>query len=437
MLASAILGVLTICPTSCAPPPSPSADELAAVRAVLLRSEGASAARDDVLVRRLVALGTGAAPVLFSLATGEGVEALQIGDEPEAWMCPPERVGALALAALADLPAVAMREFLRAECRAHPDREVRVAALDVLGRQGSPEGLAMFFELVEASGDELEHRSLRAVAGEALLAMLRKDAATAAALERPLLAAPLPVQHLACEALARCNRPAAVGLLSKLFGRDPELDHVALEALAQLGERFPWRVGDEVSKRLRAALRRDEPRLRAAVAHALGRTKDAPSFPALIALLADPDPAVVRAARWALCEISGQTRIGDQAGWQRWLEAEISWWQEAGETRLEALDPRDSTRLSEALRELSMHPLARESVVDVLSSGLSELDPAARRVACLSLARLGSRRAVPALIECLFDPEEELRATAWQALRALTGEDLPPEPQVWEAYAFD
>jgi len=55
-------------------------------------------------------------------------------------------------------------------------------ALDVLGRQASADGLDLYFELLQASSDELEQRTLRAVASEALLAMLRKDGATAAAL---------------------------------------------------------------------------------------------------------------------------------------------------------------------------------------------------------------------------------------------------------------
>jgi hypothetical protein len=44
---------------------------------------------------------------------------------------------------------------------------------------------------------------------------------------------------------------------------------------------------------------------------------------------------------------------------------------------------------------------------------------------------------VPALVELLFEPAEEQRTAAWEALRALTGEDIPPEPQLWEAYAFE
>ena len=433
MLASALLCVLTIG----APSPSPSLDELAAVRAVLRRSDGATAARDDVLVRRLVALGAAAAPALFSLASGEGIEALLVDDAPEAWMCPPERVGELALAALADLPAVPVRDFLRAECRAHPALEGRVAALDVLGRQGSAEGLELYFEILAQSEAELEHRALRTTASGALLAMLRKDGATANLLGKPLLAASRGAQLLASEALADCNRGAAVRLLIKLFGRDPELDLAALDGLTRLGTRFPWRVGDEVTMRLRAALGQEDASMRAAAAQALGKLEDPQATPALIALLADGDGATRRAAQWALCETSGMKRITTAAEWHRWFEAERAWWREEGQGWLAAIDPADATRLTEAMRELLAHPFGRDQTADALAGALPELDPAAQRMACDTLARLGSRRAVPALIELLFEPGEELRSAAWAALRSLTGEDLPAEPQLWEAYAFD
>jgi HEAT repeat protein len=433
MLASALLGVLTIG----APSPGPSLDELAAVRAVLRRSDGATAARDDVLVRRLVALGAGAAPALFSLASGEGIELLLVDDAPEAWMCPPERVGEIALAALADLPAVPVRDFLRTACQAHPSLEVRITTLNVLGRQGSAEGLELYFEILAQSDAELEHRTLRATACGALLAMLRKDGAAANLLEKPLLAASRPAQLLACEALADCNRGAAVRLLTKLFGRDSELDLAALDGLTRLGAQFPWRVGDEVATRLRAALGQENARMRAAAAQALGKIRDPQATPALIALLADEDGAARRAAQWALRETTGEKRITTAAEWHGWLEAESAWWREEGQGWLAALDPAESTRLTEAMRELLAHPFGRDQTADALAGALAELDPAAQLVACDTLARLGSRRAVPALIELLFEPGEELRNAVWAALRALTGEDLPAEPQLWEAYAFD
>jgi HEAT repeat protein/PBS lyase HEAT-like repeat-containing protein len=419
-----------------APLAGPSSDGLAAVRAVLQRTEGSSQARDDVLVRRLVALGSPAGPALFSLASGESIEALLVDDSPEAWLCPPEAVCALALAALAELPGGPLREHMRTRCAEKGTRELRVTALQVLARQGSPDGLPLWLELCTASGDELEHPSLREPAVVGLAAMLRADGSTARALEEPLLAATPLFQHVACEGLARAGRADGLALLGKLFGREPELDLAVLEGLAQLGERYPWALGDQVAPRLRAALDpKRSPELRTLAAQALGRTRDAQSVPSLIACL-EGGGGLARAAQWSLREITGATRPRTTVEWQAWLQAEQDWWKEQGTAKLEALDPAAPEGFSAALRALMAHPLGRDNVADALSTDLGALEPTAQSIACDALGRLGARRAVPMLIELLFSKDESVRAAAWRALRTLTGADLPAEPRLWEEYAF-
>jgi HEAT repeat protein len=423
-----------------APQASPSRDGLAAVRSVLQRTEGARSAPDEVLVRRLVALGSPAAPALFALVSGEGVEALFAGDAEEAWLCPPDRVGELALAALAELPEVPVRTLLRARCGESPTREVRAAALRVLGRQGSPEGLAQLLEVLAACGEELEHHSVRASALEALRELLRADGGTLRALEKPLLEATPVEQRLVCEALADCGRRESVALLGKLVGRSPELDLTLLESQAALGERYAWLVADLVAPRLRSALEHGDPRMRAAAARALGRTRDGQAVAGLIARLADADGAVARAAQWSLREITGRDPAGPgkpatREEWQRWFEVESAWWQAQGRAHLDVLEAGDATRLAPSLRALLAHPLGRDQVADALSGSLGGLEAGAQVLACDALARLGARRAVPALVELLLGPTPEVRNAAWGALRALTGADLPAEPRPWEDYA--
>lgn len=419
------------------PRASSSQDELAAVRGVLQRTEGSTSARDDVLVRRLVALGAGAAPGLFSLVTGEGVDALFGETGEEAWLCPQEHAGALALQALAQLPLVPVRDFLRAHCSEHPTRETRAAAFQVLGRQASPEGIELLMELCLASGDELQQRSLRAPAVEALSALLRLDDRTIKGFEASLLAAPLPLQHLACEALAASGRAESVRLLAKLLGRDAELDVVVTDGLSQLAERYPWALADDVAPRLRASLEKGKPALRAAAARALGRTRDAASIPSLIACVGEGDAATARAAQWALVEITGQKKPRTREEWAGWLEGERAWWKDQGLALISGFDDPDaSTKLSASLRKLMAHPLGRDRVGEGLCAALDGFEPGAKVIACSALAALGARRAVPALVDLLVDPTPEVRQAAWAALRALTGAELPPEPQLWEEYAF-
>jgi HEAT repeat protein len=66
-----------------------------------------------------------------------------------------------------------------------------------------------------------------------------------------------------------------------------------------------WALGHTRSREAATSVARltgdREPRVRRAVARALGRLEDASSVPALTRLLAsDPDPGVRRAAAWAL-----------------------------------------------------------------------------------------------------------------------------------------
>jgi len=421
---------------SSAPSGGSSQDGLPAVRAVLQRTEATGAVREDVLVRRLVALGASVTPTLFGLLSGEGLDELLGESETTQWLCEPDRMGELALATLAEFPQLPLREFLRARCAEHDDLGTRAASLRVLGRQGSAAGLPLYFELLAHGAAELGQRGLRTTAQNALQEILRADADAGQALERPLLAAPLEQQLLVAEALASSNRGAAVALLGKLFGRDPELDLAVLDALAQLGARYPWRVADEIAPRLRQQLGGQDATLRAASARALGLLRDAQSAPGLIDSLGDTDPTVARAALWALRESSGQTRLTTRPEWQHWLEGELAWWKGEGNALLAKLDPEHAAELAGTLRALLRHPMGRDQVAAALAGVLGELEAPAKVLACGALSQLGARRAVPALVELLFEADAEVRAAAWQALRALTGEELPAEPQLWETYAF-
>lgn len=430
MLTSALL----VLASACAPQASPSRDGLAAVRAVFQVTEGATRAPEDVLARRLVALGTPAAPVLFELASGAGLEAL-LGERPdESWLCPPDRIPAVALAALGELPEVPVRELLRARCSAQPERETRVAALRVLAEQGTGGGLALTLELLGECGAELAHPSVRVPAVEALRRLLAGDRQTLRRLEEPLAAASTPLALVLCEALATAPDGEAVRLLTQLFGRSPELDLAALEALAAQGERYPWSAGATVSKRLLAALQQGQPHVRAAAARALGRTRDPAAVPALIECLGVP--ALARTAEWALREITGQPRLAGAAAWRTWAAAESAWWRGEGERALAQLQAQSGGSVAGALRALMAHPAGRDRTARALGPVLTELAPELAVLACQVLQQLGAREALPHLVDLLGSPDASVRAAAAGALRALTGADLPAEPRLWEDYVL-
>lgn len=418
-----------------APLQSSSKDALAAVRAIFQRTDGALAAPDDVLVRRLVALGSPSIPGLFSLANGNGIEALLGNDESAQWLCTTDHISELALDALGELPEVPVREHLRAACVAAPTRELRVAALAVLARQESTESLPLFFELCAMDLDELELRSVHAPATAALVRLLRANGRPLRTLEPLALAAPVPLQRIVARALATSPNTEAVGLLTKLSGRDPGLDIELLEALAVLGEHFPWLVGKPVAQRLFLTLEKGAPEARATAAQALGRMLDVRSVPPLVAALGDAELAVRRAASWALRTLTSQAHFDQPAEWMAWLAAEKEWWEASRERVLASFAPENASSLTLSLRALSKHPLARAEVAEQLIGTLDALAPEAQLVACDALAQMNARLAVPSLIELLYTGASEVREAAARALRSLTGQDLPSEPGPWEAYA--
>jgi HEAT repeat protein len=418
--------------SACAPQASPSQGGLAAVRAVFLRTEGATRAPDDVLVRRLVAVGPSATPVLFDLASALGLEAFLGAAADEAWLCPPERMSQLAFAALAELPQVPVRAYLRERCTLHPERETRVPALRILGDQGATEGLELLLALCLESGLELAHPSVRRAAADSLGRLIRSDDAALRRLEDHLLEATPELQLMACEALAGCARADSVRLLTRLFGRSDALDLAALEALAMLGSNHPWLVGEPVSARLRASLERGRSDLQAAAAQALGRTRDAQAVPSLVASLGAPE--IARAAEWALREITGEQRVRGESAWRAWLARERVWWEEEGEAYLTALDAREEGAFVTALRALEFHPLGRDRIAHALEPVLGDLSPELAVLACRVLTRLGARRAVPSVAELLFSSEANVRAAALESLQQLTGAILPGEPRLWEDY---
>jgi hypothetical protein len=368
--------------------------------------------------------------------TGEALDALLTDDSAEAWMCPPDRVGTLALLALAELPQVPLETCLRTSAAARPGRDAYAAGLLVLGQSGAAAGLDLWFELVAALGPELELHSARATAQDALLAILAADVGAVRELEKLLAPAALPHKLLVCETLARTDRADAAALLARCAGLDPALDRVALASLAELAGRYPWKMPEGVTARLRASLERPDPALRALAARSIGTLRDSASCPALVARIGDPDRDVARAALWALRETCAQPDLTTREEWQAWLEAERAWWTGPGRTALEILQTGEPAELAGALRTLLPHPLGRDQVADALAARLPDLEPAARAAACGTLAQLGARRVVPALVELLFESDDTVRKAAWNALRTLTGEELPAEPRLWETYAF-
>ncbi len=426
-------------PALCAAPPAPPAacEGLGAVRAALVRKAPEERATSAQLVSRLTALGPPAIPGLFRVVTGEGIEELFAatpgGEEPD-FLCEPDVLGGLALEALARLPASDVVDHLRLRLAQAPERDVRLAEMRVLTALGQARGLELVLEIARGLGHEILARPVREPLRTALTTILRSDEAAYS-----LLATQLPelgdeLVLLVAEALEQ--EPDGAGILVEILGRGPALERRALEALVALEDRLPWRVHLDVRAQVRSRLTHPNDEVRCAALLAVGRLHDADSLPALITCLEDGSAEAARAAQWSLQQVAGERESRQAGDWNAWVKAETAWLREEGALLRSELGTGEGSKMVASLRELLPHRMARDPVVEELVLLLPDLAPELQTLACDTLGRLGSRAAVPALVDLLSGEERAVREAAGRALRALCGQDLPAEPQPWEEYAF-
>jgi HEAT repeat protein len=412
-------------------------DGLDRVRAVLERDETtARAPGEDELVRRLAALGDEAAPALFALVRGPGLdELLQEGDQDRRWWCPIDRIDDVALAALAQAPPRKVVERLHELTTGEPDLGAHLAEARVLAALRSSLGLPRLLEIVGALELELFSPAVRSTLSEAFIALLEADLRSFTVLENGL-ANLGPAQKLfLCETLVASRRPQAADLLERMIEVGGEVRLSALEGLVSLAAQVPWRVHLDVAGELRSLQGVEDARVRAMVLSGYGRLADCNALPVLIGALEDRDAGVRKAAHGALVKLSGRRDLATVEQWNAWRQSETQWWRDQGQPQLLALAA-DEAQMAAVLRATIPHPVARVPLAEALITLMPGLSPDAQRMACGTLGRLGLPQAIPALIGVLFGAEGRTREAAWQALRALSGESLPAEGKLWESWAF-
>ena len=71
---------------------------------------------------------------------------------------------------------------------------------------------------------------------------------------------------------------------------------------------------------------------------------------------------------------------------------------------------------------------------EVVGIDKSKVKAKIRALTCVSLARLEHAAAIPVLLDALRDRDETVQASAHAALSELTGVDLEPDAQAWDAW---
>ena len=393
------------------------------VRATLARRTPTDARARDELAAGLAALGPAAVPVLYELATGRGLEHLIVAEWlPEEWACQPEEIPELCTLALARAPSAAVLEQLAHVLDAGPAGPERLAIARVLGAQASADGLALFLRNAAELGDlELERPRVHAALRADLAAVLEHDPRAFALLAQRLDALEPAIGDVLVDAIGDARRRQGMDLLERLFENGRAERAGVVTAMAELERARPWDLAGETMAHAAPLLRGSDASERALAARLAGVVHDLSSVSELIALVEDAEPAVSRSAAAALTAMAG---VPLEAGaWGDWYEREQAWHDARFATLLETLASVRPGPANEALRELLKHPLYRHEVARAIAESLGEQPRAVALAACAELEHLGSRAALPGLVAALGGASPQLKAAAWRALHALTGEE--------------
>jgi hypothetical protein len=377
----------------------------------------------------IVRLGNGAIPAITAILTGEITEPDGFTDvHPRAIELRQE----ILMASLRGFPAGAVVDHLRAKCAASDAIDAKLVAVRILGQVGGSKGLEAILAI--AASIEPIHwmrTYVQAPIEESLSAVLARDPR----LMKIVVDQSARLDPRLCPMLVRSvahgGSPSAAPWLASLIGRDRELDLSVVEELARLADRSFCDLSAADMGKVRSLLDSRDGRVQRSAVTAIGALGDADSITRLVSLVGSPDPLVARAAHGSLKRLTGQAIEPDRAAWAAYCEGEQKWFDESWPALTEGLRGEDLASVADAVNAMAVHPLFRGRAALEFRALLDGTDVERARLAAGALGTLGSRVAVPWLIECLRHEDETLRSNAWQSLKTLTGRKLPADPESW------
>jgi HEAT repeat protein len=403
----------------------------AAVWALLLPSKDAGTPNVSAIADRIARECRTAVGPVIAILMGESVEPdVEYTIHPLAI----DKRQQILTEALRRLPAADVIDGLRSRITEKTSVDVRVLVIRILADIGGWRafdgvmGIAMSLDPIQ-----WERTFVQVPIQESFVKLATKNPRLVRRLEQMLVDAPASFAPLVARALAATRVPTALRALPTCIGRDPALDLCALQELAKIGARFDPVLDPEATKRIRSMLNSPDGDVQRAAATLLARMGDADSCAAIVAKLSSTDPLTVGAARWSL-ETLCCTKLGPaQDVWTEWLADQNNWLEETLPHLADELVTADPAKVTAAIDELLKHKFHRHAVAAALHPVLALENPAAQRIACETLAHVGSPRAIPWLLDKLDSPHPEIQHAAWQGLRELTHTDLPLDALAWRA----
>jgi hypothetical protein len=403
-------------------------DELmeAQVFALLTMPPAEGAPDREALCAELAALGAGLAPIAAGILCGEIAVPESVPDsEPELPVDPRlvELRDGVLRQALARLDQGVVVDHLARRASGDAPLEVRLCAARLLGESRHPRAVDVLLQV--AAGIEPIHlsrsyvlQSFEQPLAEALAVDPRADAALSGRMARLDPA----VRDVLLRAAVQADSAATRRFLASRLTASAAEQGIVLGAIAA-GRPGAFEASPEQLEALRARLSAPDDGLARLAAMALGKLEDRDALEELIELLSSEDALEVKAAHEALRGISGSDLGAQPAAWRAWLAAEEAWWEEQAPVELQRLASGERKLVHRALQELQRHPLYRHESAPQVAQLLQEEDDLLVLAGCDALGALGSREALPALIDALALSEGALRAAVLRALQPLARRD--------------
>ena len=393
------------------------ADVSSAVREILEREAGVvERARD------LVALGDHALPLLVrtfdSEAEAPGADATEHSE--------------VALRALEAWDDVAFRSYFQDLLALPADTAegtngLRVSLLRLLTEIGSAEEMPLAVAASETASEDVRRRVADALT-LATEGILRRDQRTWVGLSAEAKRSSAATTDALLRAAGRVGGPRGAEVLGDLLGFAPELDHAVLSQLSCAVRPLHDGLPAWIAERVRGYLAHTNSQVQRTAATLSGDLNDHEAVPRLIDLLTHDAAPVRSASAWGLGEITGLRLGEDHARWNDWYSKESSWFGERAEQLFIELESPDPTTVRAALFEVARHQIHRDTLAIRVRHTLDHEDPAIRNTACSVLGQLGVRATAPDLIALLHG---DTARAARDALEAITGLNLPADPDAW------
>jgi len=346
----------------------------------------------------------------------------------------PESLAALR-GTLAQVPLAELRPFFATLAAEDPRLDRREVCVSVLAEVGERRDLKLVIELATPLDEHARvlPRSLRKSYESALRSILERDAGALRTLQGAFDDVHVGLSSATIDAIGSVPSEDALMALAALLGRVRGLDAYVLSAIARLGPEVRQPVSEGVLSAVRDLLTQADPGVVRAAVRACGRLEDYEAIPRLLDMLSGSDENLSTSAHMALGEITGLPLHADARMWSSWYRHESEWWQVESADIFRELASGDELQVSNAINEVTGRHLFRHELAEALLPVLDRQEPELVVMACRSLGQVGSPVALQPLVICLEHTDWSVRRAAWIALARITGLDLPPEIEAWEA----